>query len=77
MDEEGIDAASGRVLVKVDPRYFRPTEVELLIGDPLKARSKLGWQHKVSFDQLVAEMVVADLKTSSRERSHTAAAAAD
>ena len=51
--EKGIDAESGRVLVEIDPRYFRPTEVDLLIGDPSKARSKLGWQHKVSFEQLV------------------------
>ena len=69
VDEAGIDAASGRVLVKIDPRYFRPTEVDLLLGDPSKARSKLGWQHTVSFDQLVAEMVAADLKTVANERS--------
>ena len=69
VDETGIDAASGRVLVKIDPRYFRPTEVDLLLGDPSKARSKLGWQHTVSFDQLVAEMVAADLKTVANERS--------
>ena len=69
VDEAGIDAASGRDLVKIDPRYFRPTEVDLLLGDPSKARSKLGWQHTVSFDQLVAEMVAADLKTVANERS--------
>jgi GDPmannose 4,6-dehydratase len=56
-------------LVKTDPRYFRPTEVDLLLGDPSKARSKLGWQHKVSFDQLVAEIVASDLKTVENERS--------
>lgn len=61
VDEIGIDAASGRELVKVDPRYFRPTEVDLLLGDPTKAREKLGWVHKVGFDQLVAEMMDADL----------------
>jgi GDPmannose 4,6-dehydratase len=74
VEEKGIDAGSGRVLVRVDPRYFRPTEVELLIGDPSKARAKLGWQHRVSFDQLVAEMVAADLKTIDAEKSrvHTA-----
>jgi GDPmannose 4,6-dehydratase len=69
VDEEGIDEKSGRVLIKVDARYFRPTEVDLLIGDPSKARSKLGWHHRVSFEELVAEMVAADLKTVSLERS--------
>ena len=75
VDEKGVDAGSGRVLVKIDPRYFRPTEVDLLIGDPSKARSKLGWQHKVSFDELVAEMVAADLKTVAGERSRVRTAA--
>src|SRR6202163_1193825 len=54
-DEKGIDKASGKVLVEVDPRYFRPTEVDVLIGDASKARQKLGWHHKVSFDELVRE----------------------
>lgn len=61
VDEKGIDAKSGKVLVEIDRRYFRPTEVELLVGDPSKARSVLGWRHKVTFDELVAEMVKADL----------------
>jgi GDPmannose 4,6-dehydratase len=69
VDEAGIDARSGRILVKVDPRYFRPTEVDLLVGDASKARAKLGWQHRVSFDELVAEMVAADLKSVADERS--------
>jgi GDPmannose 4,6-dehydratase len=73
--EKGIDAESGRVLVEIDPRYFRPTEVDLLIGDPSKARSKLGWQHKVSFEQLVVEMVAADLKTVADESSRVITAA--
>ena len=68
-DEKGIDARSGRVLIEVDPRYFRPTEVDLLVGDPSKARSKLGWQHKISFEQLVAEMVASDLEELTVERS--------
>jgi GDPmannose 4,6-dehydratase len=68
-DEKGVDAGSGRVLVEVDRRYFRPTEVDVLIGDASKARSKLGWQHKVSFDDLVAEMVAADLITVAGETS--------
>ena len=67
LDEKGYDAASNQVLVEVDPRYFRPTEVDLLIGDPSKARTKLGWRHKVSFDTLVAEMVDADLELVRRE----------
>src|SRR6516225_4376576 len=62
VDEKGLDARSGRILVEIDPRYFRPTEVDLLIGDSKKAREKLGWRHKVSFDALVAEMVQADLE---------------
>jgi GDPmannose 4,6-dehydratase len=60
VNERGIDQ-SGRVLVEVDPRYFRPTEVDLLIGDPRKAHDKLGWHHKTSFDALVREMVDADI----------------
>jgi GDPmannose 4,6-dehydratase len=69
VEEKGLDARSGRVLVQVDPRYFRPTEVDLLVGDPSKARSKLGWQHKVSFEQLVAEMVAADVRAVAGETS--------
>lgn len=61
--ERGIVAGTGRVLVEVDPRYFRPTDVECLVGDPSKARRKLGWKHRVSFDALVSEMVEEDLKT--------------
>ena len=67
VDEKGIDAATGRVLVKVDPRYFRPTEVDLLFGDPSKAHAKLGWHHTISFEALVAEMVAADLETVAHE----------
>ncbi|MEZ0167921.1 GDP-mannose 4,6-dehydratase [Microvirga sp. TS319] len=61
IDEVGVDSDSGRVLVEVDPRYFRPTEVELLLGNPTKAKAKLGWCHTTTFPQLVAEMVKADL----------------
>jgi len=61
--EQGVDANSGRVLVSIDARYFRPTEVEYLHGDPGKAHAKLGWRHKTSFRQLVSEMVAADLTT--------------
>jgi GDPmannose 4,6-dehydratase len=62
-------ARAGRVLIRLDPGYFRPTEVNLLVGDPSKARSKLGWQHKISFERLVAEMVASNLAEMSVERS--------
>lgn len=68
VDEKGIDKKTGNVLVEIDPRYFRPTEVELLIGDPTKARTKLGWSHKIGFGQLVKEMIAADLKTIANEK---------
>jgi GDPmannose 4,6-dehydratase len=61
VDEKGIDRSSGKVLVEIDPRYFRPTEVDLLMGDPTKARTKLGWHHRTGFEELVREMVDADL----------------
>jgi len=61
VDEKGIDKATGEVLIEVDPRYFRPTEVDLLIGDPSKARDKLGWVHEMPVRDLVREMVRADL----------------
>src|ERR1700732_3484344 len=61
-DEKGICADSGKTLVEIDPRYFRPTEVDFLIGDPTKARQKLGWTHKTSLDELVREMVQEDLR---------------
>lgn len=62
VSEQGFDISSGEVLVRVDPRYFRPTEVDLLLGDPYKAREKLGWRHRVKFADLVTEMVDSDLK---------------
>lgn len=62
VDEKGFCSETGRVLVEVDPRYFRPTEVELLIGDPTKAKEKLGWSHKTSVRELAREMVMADLE---------------
>jgi len=67
VDEIGRDARTGQVLIKIDPRYFRPTEVELLLGDPAKARAKLGWVHKTPFPQLVKEMMAADLLGMKRE----------
>jgi GDPmannose 4,6-dehydratase len=68
VDETGIDAKSGQILVEVDPRYFRPTEVDLLLGDPGKARQKLGWRHKTSFADLVREMVEGDRRQVRLER---------
>lgn len=62
LSEVGLDAGSGQVLVRIDPRYFRPTEVDQLLGDPSKARARLGWQHKVPFKELVREMVASDLE---------------
>ena len=61
VEEKGIDRDSGKVLVEIDPRYFRPTEVDSLVGDPRKAHNKLGWRHRVTFDELVRDMVTADL----------------
>ncbi len=68
IDEKGVCAATGRIYVEIDPRYFRPTEVELLIGDPTKAKTKLGWLHETRWDALCTEMVAADLVAVARER---------
>ena len=67
VDEVGIDSRTGKELVRVDPRYFRPTEVDLLLGDPSKAHARLGWRHRTSFPELVREMVEADLVAVERE----------
>lgn len=66
VDETGTDH-NGNVIVRVDPRYFRPTEVETLLGDPTKAKEKLGWTPKTTFRELVAEMVREDLKSAERD----------
>jgi GDPmannose 4,6-dehydratase len=63
VDEKGIDKDTGKVLVEVDPKYFRPTEVDLLIGDPSKAKEELGWEPEVKFKELVQLMVQSDLET--------------
>ena len=68
LDEVGRDRATGKVLVEIDPRYFRPTEVEFLLGDPTKAKTKLGWQPKISFDELVKVMVRKDLKDAQKDQ---------
>lgn len=67
IDEKGIDGHTGRVLIEIDPRYLRPTEVDLLLGDATKARTKLGWTPRVSFFQLVDLMVESDLALAARE----------
>ncbi len=67
VDEKGYDKHSGRCIVAVDPRYFRPAEVDTLLGDPTKARQKLGWEPRTSFEDLVAEMVREDLKAAERD----------
>ena len=72
VDEIGVDASNeDRVLVKIDPRYFRPTEVDLLLGNPAKAEAKLGWKSKTPFQQLVTEMVEADLAIAKGEKPDT------
>jgi GDPmannose 4,6-dehydratase len=63
--EVGRDGASGKILVAVDPEYYRPTEVDLLLGDPSKAHRVLGWRHSTRFPELVKEMVASDLKQAS------------
>lgn len=68
LDEVGKDSATGKVLIRIDERYFRPTEVELLLSDPTKAKEKLGWSHTVSFKDLVEDMVESDLALMSREK---------
>jgi GDPmannose 4,6-dehydratase len=67
VEEVGIDCQSGRAIVKVDPRYFRPTEVDTLLGDATKAHKKLGWKAEIGFEALVREMVDADLELARRD----------
>jgi GDPmannose 4,6-dehydratase len=66
--EKGIDARTGKIVIEIDPKYFRPTEVDLLLGDPTKAKQKLGWEPKVTFEGLIEMMVDADLKAAEREK---------
>ena len=67
VDEKGIDADTGKNIIAVDPAYFRPTEVETLLGDPSKAREKLGWTPEISFKELVSEMVQFDLREAQKD----------
>ena len=68
VEEKGLDKSTGETLVEVDPRYFRPTEVDFLLGDSSKARARLGWRHRTSFDALVSDMVKADMAAVLAER---------
>jgi GDPmannose 4,6-dehydratase len=65
--EHGIDEKTGRTVVRIDPRYFRPTEVDTLLGDPSRALEKLGWKPELTFDQLVDEMVAEDWDAAKRD----------
>ena len=67
LDQKGIDDETGRTIVEVDPRYFRPTEVETLLGDSSKAHEKLGWKPKITFEDMVREMMQADLELAQRD----------
>jgi GDPmannose 4,6-dehydratase len=72
IDEKGYDTVSGRCLVEVDPRYFRPTEVDVLLGDPTKAYTELGWKHETTVQALCSEMVREDIKTVAGEKHRNA-----
>ena len=65
--EKGYDKKSGKIIIQIDPRYFRPAEVDFLLGDPTKAKSNLGWKPKMSFEELVKTMVEGDLKENEGE----------
>jgi GDPmannose 4,6-dehydratase len=67
LQERGINAANGKTIVAVDPAYFRPTEVDTLLGDPTKAKMKLGWSPRITFEALVREMVREDLEEAKRD----------
>jgi GDPmannose 4,6-dehydratase len=69
LDETGIETSTGRILVQIDRRYFRPTEVDTLLGDPTKAHRVLGWKHRTAFEELVQEMVASDIALVRNERS--------
>ncbi len=70
VDEQAVDASTNEVLIEIDPRYFRPTEVDEVRGDPSKAQNRLGWRHRTTFAELVRDMVAADLKVMKVETTH-------
>jgi GDPmannose 4,6-dehydratase len=70
VDETGVDARNGKTVVKIDPAYFRPTEVDILVGDASKAHAVLGWKPTRTFAQLVEEMVVSDLAEAKRDAAN-------
>jgi GDPmannose 4,6-dehydratase len=67
-NEVGYDKKNGNIIIKIDPRYYRPTEVEALLGDPSKAKNKLGWEAKISFNEMIKEMISEDLQESKKEK---------
>jgi GDPmannose 4,6-dehydratase len=67
VEEKGLDAATGKPIVCIDPRYFRPAEVDTLLGDASKARRNLGWEPRISFEELIGEMVMADLREAEKD----------
>jgi GDPmannose 4,6-dehydratase len=67
VDEKGINLANGKTIVRIDPRYFRPTEVDTLLGDPSKAKKNLGWEPKTTFEELVREMTLSDLEDAKKD----------
>jgi GDPmannose 4,6-dehydratase len=68
VNEKGYNKANGEIIVEVDPKYFRPTEVDLLVGDPSKAHRELGWKHRYSLDELIKEMVEGDMQLFKRDK---------
>ena len=73
VEEKGLDLKTGKIIVEVDPRYFRPTEVDLLLGNPSKAESVLGWKRKVSFEQLIEKMVDYDMRLFGKDQAISSA----
>ena len=67
LEEVGIRADNGKTVVRIDPRYFRPAEVETLLGDPTKARNKLGWTPTTTLEELISEMITEDLQEARKE----------
>ena len=67
LEEKGYDSETGNLIIAVDPRYFRPTEVEALLGDPTKVKEKLGWEPKITFEEMVHEMMECDINIAKRD----------